>query len=170
MTELVLPELTEPRLLRPRPVPPAVYRFAGPAGPVTLTGLFDGHRRLAVHHTMPNRSRPGAVQSTEDVAAALHAADTRLVIVSQAPYPKLEQYGRHFGWGLPAYSAQGTGFGADFPATWYLEDAGHQERDEAPGLSFFALDRSIVRHLGSIVVSHLDFLDLAGVAGDRPLA
>jgi predicted dithiol-disulfide oxidoreductase (DUF899 family) len=175
MTELVLPELIEPKLPRPRPVPATAYEFVGPAGRVTLAGLFGGHRLLAVHHTMPSRSRPGAVMAADQVAAALHTAGTRLVIVSYAPYAKVEQYGRHFGLGLPGYSAVGAGFGADFPATLYLEGAccgdsgGRDDRDETPGLSFFALDSEVVCHLGSIAVPYLDFLELADVTGARRL-
>ena len=180
MTELAPLELIEPKPPRPRPRPRAVpataYEFVGPAGRVTLNGLFGGRRRLAVHHTMPCRTHRGAGLPAERVAAGLHTAGTRLVLVSHAPYAKVEQYGRHFGWGLPGYSAVGAGFGADFPATLHLEGAccderaGRDERDETPGLSFFALDGEVVRHLGSIAVPYLDFLELADVTGDRRLS
>ncbi|MCR6483542.1 DUF899 domain-containing protein [Amycolatopsis sp. OK19-0408] len=167
MTELLLPALGVPKPTRPRTVPATAYEFIGPAGPVTLAGLADGHRRLAVYHTMPCRSHPGAAVPAERIAAALHAAGTRLVIVSRAPYEKVEQYGRHFGWGLPVYSAVDTGFDADFPATGYLAGPDRDERDEVTGLSFFARDRAAVWHLGSTAVPCLDFLELADVAGER---
>ncbi|WP_328450651.1 MULTISPECIES: DUF899 family protein [unclassified Amycolatopsis] len=164
MTELVLPDLIGPTLPRPRAVPSAEYRFVGPAGPAGLPELFGGHRRLAVHHPAPDRSRPGAAVPAAEIAAALHTEGTRLVLVSHAPYAKFAQYGRHFGWDLPCYSAAGTGFGADFPATRYLEGAGG---DDAPGLSLFTLDGPFVLHLGTIAVPYLDFLDLVGVTGDH---
>ncbi|WP_206795138.1 DUF899 family protein [Amycolatopsis sp. MtRt-6] len=168
MTELALPGLTRQAPPRPRPVPAGAYRFAGPAGTVTLTGLFDGHRRLVVHHTVPDRSRPAAVASAEELSAALHTRDTRLVIVSHAPYTKIEQYRRHFGWDLPVYSAPDTGFAADFPATRRLEGAGPGEHDDdGPGLSFFRQDGRSVLHTGSIAVPYPDFLALAGVARGR---
>lgn len=164
MTELALPGLTRPAPPRPRPVPAGAYRFVGPAGPVTLAGLFEGHRRLVVHHTVPVRSRPFAVASAEELSAALHTRDTRLVIVSQAPFAKIEQYRRHFGWDLPVYSAVDAGFAADFPATRRLGGTGPGERDDGPGLSFFRQDGRSVLHTGSIAVPYLDFLALAGVA------
>ncbi|KDN18855.1 DUF899 family protein [Amycolatopsis rifamycinica] len=163
MTELMLPDLGGPMLSRPRAVPAAEYRFVGRTGPATLAALFGRHRRLAVHHPAVDRSRPGATVHTPELSAALHTAGTRVVLVSHAPYAKFAQYGRHFGWNLPGYSAVDTGFAEDFPATRYLEGAG----DDAPGLSFFALDRRIVLHLGTIAVPYLDFLELAGVAGEH---
>ncbi|WP_240522184.1 DUF899 family protein [Amycolatopsis vastitatis] len=165
MTGLALPEATRPPLPRPRAVPAEAYRFTGPAGGVDLAGLFGGHRRLAVHHPLPDRSRPGATVTPGELSAAMHAAGTRLVLVSHAPYAKLEQYGVHFGWDLPAYSAVGTAFGSDFPATRYLDGSGCDDREDAPGLSFFRMDGGFVRHLGSVAVPYLDFLGLAGVTG-----
>ncbi|RSM38814.1 DUF899 domain-containing protein [Amycolatopsis balhimycina DSM 5908] len=164
MTELALPGPTRPALSRPRPVPAGAYRFVGPAGPVTLAGLFEGRQRLVVHHTVPDRSRPSAVASAEELSAALHTRDTRLVIVSHAPYAKIEQYRKHFGWDLPVYSALDTGFAADFPATRRLEGAGLGEHDDGPGLSFLRQDGRSVLHTGSIAVPYLDFLALADVA------
>ena len=168
MKELVLPESTGPLPPRPRAVPAEEYQFVGPAGELGLTDLFDGHRRLAVHHMMPDRSRPGAAVAADELTAVLHAADTRLVLASHVPYAKLEQYGRHFGFDLPAYSAAGTRFGSDFPATRYLDGTGCEERDDAPGLSFFHLDGRFVFYLGSVAVPYLDFLGLIGVTRDPP--
>lgn len=169
MTRLVLPDpiLTGPKPPRPRAVPASAYEFVGPAGRVTLAGLFGGHRRLAVHHRMPDVSRPGAAAPADEISAFLHAADTRLVVVSHTPYAKFAQYGRHFGRDLPGYSAVDNGFGADFPATRYLEGTARGEAD-SPGLSFFRLDGRFVRHLGSIAVPYLDFFDLVGVPCAAP--
>ncbi|MFB9687515.1 DUF899 family protein [Amycolatopsis plumensis] len=133
--------------------------------------MFDGHRRLVAHHTVPDRSRPAAVASAEELPAALHTRDTRLVIVSHAPYPKIEQYRRHFGWDLPVYSAPDTGFAADFPATRRLEGAGPGEHDDdGPGPSFFRQDGRSLLHTGSIAAPYLDFLAPAGVARGRAAA
>lgn len=170
MNQLTLPDLTPPRttkLPKPRTVRAPMYRFDGAEGRVDLTGLFHGHRRLAVHHTMPDRSGPGAAAAASEISALLNATGTKLVIVSFAPYAKLVEYGRHFGFDLPAYSVTGTGFGADFPATRHLDGTGSEECDDAPGVSFFARDGHSVQHLGSIAVPYLDFLGLAGVTGDR---
>ncbi|MGW4528437.1 DUF899 family protein [Amycolatopsis sp. NPDC004378] len=168
MTQLVLPDPTPTRAKPPRPrtVSATAHEFVGPAGRVTLAGLFGGHRWLAVHHRMPDVSDPGAAVPADEVAAVLHAADTRLVVVSHTPYAKFAQYGRHFGRELPGYSAVDNGFGADFPATRYLAGTARGEAD-TPGLSFFRLDGRFVRHLGSIAVPYLDFLDLVGVPGTQ---
>jgi predicted dithiol-disulfide oxidoreductase (DUF899 family) len=162
---LALPDRTRPPLARPRVVPAEDYRFTGPGGEVDLAGLFAGYRRLAVHHPVPDRSRPGATVAPGELAEAMLAAGTRLVLVSHAPYAKLAQYGAHFGWDLAAYSAVGTAFGSDFPATRHLAGTGGDDRGDAPGVSFFRLDGGFVQHLGSVAVPYLDFLCLAGVAG-----
>lgn len=164
MTQLVLPDLTRtgPKPPRPRAVPVSAYEFVGPAGRVTLAGLFAGHHRLAVHHRMPDLGLPGAAVPADEIADALRVTGTRLVVVSYTPYVKLAQYGRHFGRDLPAYSAVGNGFGADFPATGYLAGTGRDEQADTPGLSFFRRDGRFVRHLASIAVPYLDFARLAG--------
>ncbi|MGV9363719.1 DUF899 family protein [Amycolatopsis sp. NPDC003731] len=148
-------------------MPAGAYRFAGPAGTVTPTGLFGGHRRLVAHHTVPDRSRPAAVAPAGELSAALHTRDTRLVIVSHAPCTKVEQDRRHSGWDLPVYSALNTGFDAGFPATRRLEGAGPGEHDDGPGLSFFRQDGRTVPRTGSIAVPYLGFLAPAGVARGR---
>ncbi|MGW3999514.1 DUF899 family protein [Amycolatopsis sp. NPDC004772] len=126
--------------------------------------MFDGHRRLVVHHTVPDRSRPSA----GELSAALYTRDTRRVIVSHAPDTKSEQYRRHSGGNLPGYPAPDTGFAADFPATRRLEGTGPAEHDDDdPGLSFFTQDGRSVLHTGSIAVPYLDFLAPAGVARGR---
>src|SRR3569833_3290327 len=116
MTTLIVPELD-----RPRTVTAAKYPFEGPQGRISLADLFDGHRRLAVHHTLPGHDGPFADVPDADIAAALHDPDLRLVLVSRAPYAKLERYRRHFGRDLPTYSA-GRAFTADFPVSRRLPE------------------------------------------------
>ncbi|MDT7799992.1 MAG: hypothetical protein QOI78_3425 [Actinomycetota bacterium] len=167
MTELTLPESQR--------TPAATlwkYQFEGPDGRVLLADLFGDRARLAVYHPMPDFSGPEDLVPTAEVAAALAEEDLRLVLVSHAPYPKLEQYRHHFGRNLPAYSVVSAGFAEDFAATHRIPSA---ERtgpwdDDCAGLSFFRRERDSVRHVGSIAVPQLDFLGLLAVPGPVPFA
>ncbi|EOD67625.1 DUF899 family protein [Amycolatopsis vancoresmycina] len=160
MTELTVPELD-----RPRVVAGTGYLFEGPCGRVSLTELFRGRRRLAVHHPMADHSGPADVVPALEVTAALHDPGLRLVLVSRAPYAKLEQYRRHLGWDVAAYSAAGTAFTDDFPATRHVPGA---SADDESGLSFFRLADGCVLHTGSVAVPRLDFLGLLANAGGLP--
>jgi predicted dithiol-disulfide oxidoreductase (DUF899 family) len=167
MTELTVPELDRPRI-----VAGAKYLFEGPQGRISLAELFGGRLRLAVHHAMADHSGPDDLVPTADVDAALRDPDLRLVLVSRASYAKLEQYRRHLGWNLAAYSAAGTAFTDDFPATRHAPGAAGDGwwDDEESGLSFFRLDHGSVLHTGSVAVSRLDFLGLlAGHGGFPPV-
>ncbi|MEV4058304.1 DUF899 family protein [Amycolatopsis sp. NPDC049688] len=157
MTELTVPELDSPRV-----VAGARYLFEGPRGRVSLTDLFLGHPRLAVHHPMADHSGPADVVPTAEVTAALHDPGLRLVLVSRAPYAKLAQYWRHLGWNVAAYSAAGTAFTDEFPATRHVPGAagGDSWDDDESGLSFFRLVAGSVLHTGSVAVPRLDFLGL----------
>ncbi|WP_410623560.1 DUF899 family protein [Amycolatopsis sp. cmx-8-4] len=158
--------MTEPTVLeldRPRAVAGADYLFEGPRGLVSLGGLFGRHDTLAVHHPMADHSGPADVVPVADIATALHERGLQLVLVSHAPYAKVEQYLRHLGWGVPAYSAAGT-FTDDFPATRHVPGAGGESWDDESGLSFFRLTGGRVLHMGSVTVPHLGFL---GLLADR---
>ncbi|MEV6832670.1 DUF899 family protein [Amycolatopsis sp. NPDC051102] len=166
MTELTVPELD-----RPRVVAGAKYLFEGPRGRVSLTELFRAHRRLAVHHPMADHSGPADVVPAAEVTAALQDPGLRLVLVSRAPYAKLEQYRRHLGWDVAAYSAAGTAFTEDFPATRHVPGAaGGDSWDDESGLSFFRLVDGSVLHTGSVAVPRLDFVGLLAAAGVLPPA
>jgi predicted dithiol-disulfide oxidoreductase (DUF899 family) len=164
MTDLTVPELD-----RPRAVAGAKYLFEGPDGRVALPELFGGRPRLAVHHAMPDHSGPDDVVATADVAAALDDPGLRLVLVSRAPYAKLAQYRRYLGRDLAAYSAAGTAFTTDFPATWHVPGAvGGPWADEDSGLSFFRLEQGFLLHHGSVIVPRLDFLALLAAPDGFP--
>jgi predicted dithiol-disulfide oxidoreductase (DUF899 family) len=137
---------------------------------VSLAALFGGCERLAVHHPMTDHSGPADVVPTADVTAALHDPGLRLVLVSRAPYAKLEQYRRHLGWDVAAYSAAGTAFTGDFPATRHVAGAGGGDAwdDDESGVSFFRLVDGSVLHTGSVAVPHLDFVGLLANPGGLP--
>ncbi|WP_328646764.1 DUF899 domain-containing protein [Amycolatopsis sp. NBC_00348] len=165
--------MTKPTVLeldRPRVVAGAHHLFEGPRGLVSLAGLFGRHDRLAVHHPMADHSGPADVVPLADIATALHGPGLQLALVSHAPYAKVEQYRRYLGWGVPAYSAAGTAFTDDFPATRYVPGVGGDSWDDESGLSFFRLAGGRVLHMGSVTVPRLGFLGLLAEQGGYPPA
>src|SRR5215510_6752964 len=89
------------------------YTFDGPNGKVALLDLFEGRRQLIVYHFMFDpaweKGCPGCtgyVNALGDLAL-LGERDTRLVLVSRAPLPKLEAYRAQKGWTLPWVSSFG---------------------------------------------------------------
>jgi len=149
--------MTLSELVRRRIVPKTAYLFEGAEGRLPLVDVFDGHRRLAVFHTMPDHCLPGD-EAPLELVSGLAKAGARLVIASRVPYPKLAQYHRHLGWELPCYSAAGS-FTDDFAATWRVAGTPPAPLGaDVPGLSFFSLERNIVEHTGSLAVPGLDFL------------
>jgi predicted dithiol-disulfide oxidoreductase (DUF899 family) len=103
------------------------YTFAGPAGPVTLPGLFAGRRQLYVHHFMwheaDQRHCPGCTKAAELVfdnpalRAFLAERDVTFVAISRAPLAQIEAKRREHGWTFPWYSSAGNDFNYDFHAT-----------------------------------------------------
>ncbi|WP_439382545.1 DUF899 family protein [Amycolatopsis lexingtonensis] len=165
-------ELTVPELDRPRVVAGAEYLFEGSRGRVSLAELFGGHQRLAVHHPMADHSGPADLVPAADVAAALDDPGLRLVLVSRASYAKFAQYRRHLGWDVAVFSAAGTRFTDDFPATRHIPGAagGDSWDDDESGLSFFRLSQGSVLHTGSVAVPRLDFVGLLAHAFGFPPA
>ena len=97
------------------------YRFAAPNGEeVGLTGLFDGHRQLAVYHFMLEPGQDwlcgGCCSFTDNIAQQqwhLNARDTRLILMARAPQQEIQAVRRRFGWSLPFYSSHGSEFNDD---------------------------------------------------------
>lgn len=103
----------------------AAYRFAGPAGPVSLIDLFEGRSQLVVQHFMfdPDWDEgcPSCTAAADEISAGLlahlHARDTTLAVVSRAPLAKIERYRQSRGWDFPWYSSYGSDFNYDFHVT-----------------------------------------------------
>jgi predicted dithiol-disulfide oxidoreductase (DUF899 family) len=99
------------------------YRFDGPAGPASLTDLFDGRRQLIVYRFFyqpdvegwPDRGCSGCSLLADQVAhlAHLNARDTTLVFVSRAPQDRIARLKSEMGWDIPWYSITDS-FDADF--------------------------------------------------------
>jgi predicted dithiol-disulfide oxidoreductase (DUF899 family) len=140
-------------------VPATAYVFEGRDGEVPLRQLFGNRPRLAVYHTMPDRSSPGASAGRAALAAGLRREDSRLILVSRAPYAKLAQYHRHLGWDLPCYSVASGDFTGEFAASLRaapLPDTAWGE--DVTGVSFFHRKGSSVVYTTSVAVPGLDFV------------
>ena len=87
------------------------YAFTGPAGPVSLPGLFGGHRQLITYHFMWRHEQsgfPGEDQGCPTCSfladsigdlSHLQACDTTLVLVSRAPIASIERSRKRMGLG-----------------------------------------------------------------------
>ena len=99
------------------------YTFAGVNGSVQLLDLFAGRTQMIVYHFMFDPSwEKGCLGCTGYVDAIgdlsmLADRDTTFVLVSRAPFPKLEDYKQLKGWTIPWYSSFGSKFNYDFHAT-----------------------------------------------------
>ena len=159
------------------------YEFDGPDGPVTLPELFDGRRQLIVHHVMfdPDWDE-GCTRCRRQIRDIpylphLHDQDVSLVLVSRAPFDKIDAYRRRLGWELPYYSSFHSDFNYDFHVTLdedvtpllinYRTKAEHEAAvgpwdvwgTELPGLSVFLRgDDGAIYHTYSTYARGLDIL------------
>jgi predicted dithiol-disulfide oxidoreductase (DUF899 family) len=141
------------------------YLFESENGSVDLHSLFDGRNQLIVYHFMfaPDWDQgcPGCSWVVDAMThqAHLNARGVSLVLVSKAPFNKLQEYKKRMGWDFKWVSSGDSDFNRDFGAT---SDSG-----ENHGVSVFFRDgdhvfRSYhtgkrgVEHLGS----HWTYLDL----------
>ncbi len=101
------------------------YTFEGPDGAVRLIDLFEGRAQLIVYHFMFDPEWEDGCSSctagTDELSAGfldhLHVRDTSYVMVSRAPFEKLERWRAKQGWDIPWYSSFGTDFNYDFGVT-----------------------------------------------------
>lgn len=93
---------------------------------LTLSDLFAGKDQLIVYHFMfgPSTENPchGCTHVAESIPHVGHLRNknTNLVMVSRAPFEKLDAYRQKNGWNVEWYSSGGTGreeFNFDFNAT-----------------------------------------------------
>ena len=99
------------------------YVFEGPEGKRGLVELFDGRRQLIVYHFMfgPDWDQgcpgcTGYVNALGDLSL-LAARDTAFVLISRAPFAKLDAYRKQHGWNRPWFSSFGSDFNYDFHVT-----------------------------------------------------
>jgi len=156
------------------------YVFEGPAGKVTLTGLFEDSRQLIVQHVMFDpgwdAACPGCTASIDELADGvlthLRSRDTAFVLVSRAPLAKLQKYQASRGWTAPWYSSHGSDFNYDFQATLdrsipqleynYRPEpeivSGDTTSAEVPGFSCFLRDGGDIFHTYSTYARGTDSL------------
>lgn len=103
------------------------YVFEGPAGKVSLLELFQGRRQLVVYHFMFDPSWEKGCEGCTGYADAignlslLGERNTAFVMISRAPFAKLEAYKKQRGWNIDWVSSHGSDFNYDFHVT--LDDA-----------------------------------------------
>ena len=125
------------------------YRFAGPAGELTLLDLFEGRRTLIVYAFMFDPAwEEGCRYCSFNVdsiphPAHFHARDVSLALVSRAPMGKIAPFKARMGWSIPWVSSGGSDFNRDFYATLdgSADPALYMYRDkadlDAAGASYF---------------------------------
>ena len=122
------------------------YKFAAPAGAVSLLDLFEGRRQLLLYHFMfgPNRDAgcTGCSMVLDQICPLphLHARDTSFVAVSRAPIEKIEAYRKRMGWKIPWVSSFGTDFSHDFGLGPQEPDPSQDQDGEMFGMSAFIRD------------------------------
>jgi predicted dithiol-disulfide oxidoreductase (DUF899 family) len=163
------------------------YTFTGPAGPVRLAELFEGHRQLITYHFMwrhADSGCPGQDQGCPTCSflvdsigeqSHLHACDATLALVSRAPAASIERFRKRMGWTLPWYSSEGSDFNYDFhasfdaarvPLQYNYQDKEELERaapyirsgTDGPGVSVFLREDGRIYHTYSAYARGLDSL------------
>jgi predicted dithiol-disulfide oxidoreductase (DUF899 family) len=136
------------------------YVFDGPDGKKTLAELFEGHSQLVIYHFMlgPDWKEgcPSCSFTSDHIDGTLvhlAARDVTVVMVSRAPFPKIEAFKKRMGWRFNWVSSHGTDFNYDFHVSFTKDDIAKgkvnynytmQEfpSEEAPGISVFYKDAS----------------------------
>lgn len=147
------------------------YRFEGPAGRVPFVDLFEGRAQLVVYHFMfaPDWEKgcpgcTGFVNALGDLSL-LAERDTTFVLISRAPFAKLDAYRRRHGWSRAWFSSFGEDFNRDFQVT--LDPAAGQSEynyqpvshtGESHGLSVFFREGADVFHTYSTYARGVEHL------------
>jgi predicted dithiol-disulfide oxidoreductase (DUF899 family) len=105
------------------------YVFDGRDGRETLPELFAGRSQLVVYHFMfhpddkvgcPHCSL--RADGFNGIITHLNQRDVTMVVVSRAPYSKLEDYQKRMGWNFKWVSSGGSDFNFDFQASFTPEE------------------------------------------------
>ncbi len=101
------------------------YVFDGARGRQTLAELFEGRSQLIVYHFMfdpaANAGCPHCslrADGFNGIGVHLRQRDVTFVVVSRAPYAKLDAYRTRMGWTFPWVSSGGSDFNRDFHVTF----------------------------------------------------
>lgn len=99
------------------------YVFDGPAGKRHLGDLFEGRLQLIVYHFMFDpawdKGCPGCTGFVDALGdlSMLAERNTTFVLISRAPFAKLEAYRKQRAWNRAWYSSFGSDFNYDFHVT-----------------------------------------------------
>lgn len=162
------------------------YVFDGPRGKQTLSQLFAGNSQLIIYHFMFGPDWQQACPSCSFLADHIDGAnqhlkhhDVTVVVVSRAPWPKIDPFKRRMGWQFDWLSSYGSDFNYDYNVSftkadraagkaYYNYEMQDYMSDELPGTSVFIKDaKDIVYHSyssyargGDILLGACNFLDL----------
>lgn len=155
------------------------YTFEGPRGKVNLIDLFDGKTQLAMYHFMLGPDWEQGCKSCsfwadgfQGIPIHLAHRDVNFVVVSRAPFAKIEEFQSRMGWTFTWVSSEGSDFNFDFGVSFSQEDErsgrayynyadGSFMSDEMPGASFFYRREGEVFHTYSTYSRGLDMLNCA---------
>jgi predicted dithiol-disulfide oxidoreductase (DUF899 family) len=143
------------------------YVFEGPTGKRRLVDLFENRTQLIVYHFMFDptweKGCPGCTGYVDALGdlSMLAQRNTTFVLISRAPFAKLEAYRKQRGWSRAWFSSFGSDFNYDFHVTldekirpveynfrskaeMLAKDSPNQTEGEAHGLSvFFQLEGKV---------------------------
>ena len=119
------------RLQRELPWEPVTkeYRFDGATGVEMLGDLFAGRSQLVVYHFMfhpdDKAGCPHCSLRADGFAGIilhLNQRDVTMVVVSRAPYTKLEEFQKRMGWNFKWVSSGESDFNFDYQASFTPEE------------------------------------------------
>lgn len=133
------------------------YEFDTASGKKSLGELFGGKSQLVIYHFMlgpdweqgcPSCSLLG--DHLDGLGIHLAQRDVRLMMVSRAPFGRIDEFKKRMGWKFPWVSSYGSDFNFDFGVSVAKEDMekevvyNYEPRkfpsEERPGLSVFYKD------------------------------
>jgi predicted dithiol-disulfide oxidoreductase (DUF899 family) len=108
------------------------YVFDGPdgnGGKESLSDLFAGRSQLVVYHFMFHPDDKAGcphcslrADGFNGIITHLNQRDVTMVVVSRAPYSKLEEFQKRMGWNFKWVSSGGSDFNFDFQASFTPEE------------------------------------------------
>jgi len=105
------------------------YEFDGPQGRETLAQLFDSRSQLLVYHFMFDPDWQAGCKSCSFWADSLDRnvvhlkhRDVTPVVISRAPFAKLDAFRNRMGWSFKWVSTGGNDFNYDFNVSFTSED------------------------------------------------
>jgi len=105
------------------------YRFEDAGGTRSLAELFEGRSQLVIYHFMFHPDDKAGcphcslrADGFDRIGVHLQQRDVSFVVVSRAPYPKLEEYRRRMGWSFRWVSSGGSDFNYDYQASFTPEE------------------------------------------------